>query len=504
MLKNKHLGKTACVFSLLALGFTSCGYTDETEGSSDNGYREASTSLAYEKAFTQNFGQIAANQSWDFSSYAVKTGTRASANNGVTLGSDGYYHVEDRVLEYMKENLVEGHENLSLGESFQLIVSGDVTIIPIYQGGASKVWDLHMVYDGNDAKLWEKHQDIFCQLTEEAISKDVSNNIANQDNKYAGGKMSVRDTETWYHVKESFTLEPGGWWQNYEYGYNTLGAKAIKTTAITTNVGTAATPVSFYLRTWESAEAKINNTDPIDCGSHESDTEYWMVALPCPKPLNIEADKAVYMIGCEDNKASNSDKDANDLVFLVVADNIQEMTPSGTVKQYLEIKDKRYMVEDLGNTDDFDFNDIVIDFQQEQKVTEYYDAAGNLTNTVRGDKHQRAILRHLGGTLKWQVFLKGYEGAADYAVTTYRDGVLGSDPNEKIELEGAPWYPDANNIYLKVQQSGKTVDSFGNVMADNTVSFPKEGSIPMIIATDINQTWMAERQKINFGWFATE
>jgi hypothetical protein len=69
------------------------------------------------------------------------------------------------------------------------------------------------------------------------------------------------------------------------------------------------------------------------------------------------------------------------------------------------------------------------------------------------------------------------------------DGVLSDDPNTEFEVAG--WNRDANNISIKVYQGT------GSQTATE-VNFSKDGAIPMIIATDTNVAWSAER--VAFNW----
>ena len=69
------------------------------------------------------------------------------------------------------------------------------------------------------------------------------------------------------------------------------------------------------------------------------------------------------------------------------------------------------------------------------------------------------------------------------------DGVLSDDPNTEFEVAG--WDRNNNNISIKVYQG---TDS----QTANVVNFSQPGAIPMIIATDTNVAWSAER--VEFNW----
>jgi len=64
-----------------------------------------------------------------------------------------------------------------------------------------------------------------------------------------------------------------------------------------------------------------------------------------------------------------------------------------------------------------------------------------------------------------------------------------TDRNDEYTIEG--WDREANNIGVTVSQSS------GSQTACE-VNFPQKGTVPMIIATDIEEEWAAER--IVFPW----
>ena len=132
---------------------------------------------------------------------------------------------------------------------------------------------------------------------------------------------------------------------------------------------------------------------------------------------------------------------------------------------------KRYMVEDLGTTDDFDFNDLVIDVR------------------AYGDK-QWAIVRAMGGTLDFTVKIGNTswsKSGSGMNVTTMYNTTAGSiNYNEELAVfDVTGWDPDANNITVTV----KNKDSETPVV----IPFPKKGEVPMIIALNPEIQWMNER-----------
>ena len=64
-----------------------------------------------------------------------------------------------------------------------------------------------------------------------------------------------------------------------------------------------------------------------------------------------------------------------------------------------------------------------------------------------------------------------------------------TDRNDEYTIEG--WDRETNNISVKVYQSAGSQTAW-------EVNFPQKGAVPMIIATDTDVEWAAER--IAFPW----
>jgi hypothetical protein len=145
---------------------------------------------------------------------------------------------------------------------------------------------------------------------------------------------------------------------------------------------------------------------------------------------------------------------------------------------------KRYMVEDLGGSNDFDFNDVVFD------VIKYSDGT------------QKCYVRALGGTLDVTIKVgnNSWKKSDDYTVTDMLN-TNPIDPNLCYkELDATGW--DGDNTKVSVVVKGK--DGQAND-ADYywAVPFPATGEAPLIVATMYgSKTWMLERQGVpNKEWF---
>lgn len=469
--------------ALACLTLASCGEKDLFNAEQE----QARQTAAFEANFVAKYGQPSANKNWDMSIAGSRyAATRAEGDIKPVISSEWYY-VQQNTLDYMLDELKEGENNRAKGTPFIMSAPNNgFAIYPIYQGGAAFKWDLHMVVEQSgkqiaDVLVWEKHRDIECQLSEEQIEQDLNpvNRDGNPCTPFAKQFGYSRNTTDWYDTKHCFSLEPGGWWQDYEFGWNTMAAAAIRTKGIHFPTLPIGANIYFYLDVKNEVDG--NWVDK----KKESSLAHMMVALNCQTPTNLP-NREITIIGCEDESEECSDWDMNDLVFMVVGDPIVPKPIEIKEDKYEEITvAKRYMIEDLGTTDDFDFNDIVVDVE-EYCVHEIKVGFGVKLDDKAGDKHQRAIIRHLGGTLPWNLKIGDYE-------TGMQEGKMEVNPDKYIELPDGTWKPEENNISVYVPRSGNSELVF-------TIKFPKQGTIPTIIAVDPTQPWMKERVNIPAEW----
>ena len=248
--------------------------------------------------------------------------------------------------------------------------------------------------------------------------------------------------------------------------------------------------------------AMVNHVN--DVGTQQSSVKGMMLALECPAPANLSGYETM-IIGCEDSdidsytsqvidgngnmqtKKCGSDWDMNDVVFLVYGKSVPKPVVIENGTSFDVRTTVRYMVEDLGSTDDFDFNDIVIDVTDIDIVTPTF-TNGVLTSQQVTGHRQEAIIRHLGGTLPFILKIGDTEYAAG-GQDTFR-----TSPNTVIPVTG--YDMSTHNISVQVEQQGSTG-------VYNHVKFPKAGEAPMIIAVDKSQEWMSERQSVPESWFYT-
>ena len=469
--------KTNVKTMLIALVATSMVACSNNQDVFDGGAIEKTAKQSYAENFAKKYPNVDMNQNWDFSSKTPyfsfsnnngnHAGTRAAVSYDFTEGAK--QEVDLSTVEWMKDNLKEGKPNRSLGKAFYMTVPGtEFTIQPIFQGEAGAVWDLHVVVNGVDILLWTKSQDI--ELQTEVKSE-------------------------WHSVVDEQAAE-GGW----EAQRNTLKATAVRSVPYTFKNLPVGADMYFYLDITTSGSGGWDWWDEVkqeyhpwkmyymnNVGDHMTSVDQMMLALQgFEKPSNVPAGYEYMLIGCEDANLADSDWDMNDVVFLVYGQKIPkpiEITEGTTV---YDSRTVRYMVEDLGSTDDFDFNDIVIDVTENKAKTPVY-TNGVLTSWNEGETTQKAVIRHLGGTLPFLLTIGNKQLPELGGQSTFQ-----TSPNTEYDVTG--WNINSHNISVQVQQKD-------NQGVYNNVVFPRAGEAPMIIAVDLSQNWMPERQSVPESWF---
>lgn len=141
---------------------------------------------------------------------------------------------------------------------------------------------------------------------------------------------------------------------------------------------------------------------------------------------------------------------------------------------------KRYMVEDLGSKDDFDFNDIVFDVVWNDAKKKY-----------------QCVVRAMGGTLDFTIKVANttWTKSTDYDITTMYNTSAGYDLTAeyaRFDVEG--WVPELNDVTVTVKGNDGTF----------VLPFPKNGEIPYMVCTNIAKEWSKERINVNtIGWFGS-
>ena len=223
--------------------------------------------------------------------------------------------------------------------------------------------------------------------------------------------------------------------------------------------------------------------------------------------IELKENAVVKYIGIEDiaegrPNGMNSDSDFNDVVLAVVGnpDVPQEKVITQDRYEVKTCKTKRYMIEDLGATDDFDFNDVVVDV--EDYTVEVHQVTRE-NGVIKTDEiietttaPSQAIIRAMGGTIDFELTIgetKWVKSQNNFVVSTMYNTQGDVDYNKELAVFEVKGYDyDANNVGIRVKgQDGLFFD----------IKFPKAGEAPMIIAVDPTQQWMKERACVPSEWF---
>ena len=478
-MKVKNSFLLGCL-AMVGFAFMSCSHDDF---SFDENAALNQLESEYEANFIKKYGAINPNQTWDFATMEPTLSlpsSESTANARTRGGSDnlnyskGHMTVNKEVINYLLQNLPKGNNNTPLGRPFSMLTTGNsFTIVPVFQGCASYYWELWMSVEGlGDQMIWAKGDDF---------------------------KFKKEGETTW--------SEPGVTKDGMQRGMKDLVAYA--PTYTFSNIGTKDLNMYFYLKVWKTAAGYANGYDVYlkykedpNVAAYQpykaTSLDKWMIDLQDAEiPTDIPAGNEVTIIGCED-AISGSDKDFEDLVFLVYG---QPVPPTKRVVEVIESTTKRYMMEDLGDTDDFDFNDVVVDVSNRKKITYVYPS---LTATQYSSKTEEkmpdlAIVRAAGGTLDFTLNIGDthWTKSEHYTKTQMLNTGWGGAINDGAELakfEVSGWVPSKNNVTVSVENHGSNKKVY-------TIAFPKIGTAPKIIAVNATTSWMTERTEVPTTWF---
>lgn len=615
---------------------------------------------AYGDYFVAQVGQIAPEQSWDFSTAGGHRG-QANRTRAVKLNSDGWYYPEKNTLDWMKTELEEQHDNSGLCKDFYLSWTPGMSfqIVPIWEGYAEMKWDLYMKVtpaEGGDAlydqRIWKKGENV--QLKTQPAPTSSKNNWQYEEDEICvwfemyysdGGQVSIwpyteggnggefytgadfgatqmqylgqRNNKSVYKwtcskktseisspTKVIFKVNDNEWgaidFRNHGYYHenngtksdddggnpgspvqlytpaptpdpiwsdfgdrdnaaNALDFRAKPITITDPNAGTSSawplgSIVSFYLKITGNAISTCANQG--DMMSTLNKQIAFLDVIESAMPTNVDTGEGVVtgIMGCEDSHInwSGSDKDYNDVVFLINGVMPKPVVITNDVS--VSTLKKRYMAEDLTNTGDMDFNDIVVDVenvrytywnvnQSTNERTINTGVNGSRTVTVNGKSLtlnftdgicdvQTATVKHLCGTipirfkvgdtlLPWITDPTNLDQSKEQlngtfsGTPTYGTGsgkITGIDPDVTIDVTG--WDPKTNNVVVyagwdasKGEATTPATDRDNGINSDGSdwwSTFPERGTIPCIIATDVTDPWTAECVDItSTNWWKT-
>ena len=460
--------------AIMGVAFVSCSSNLELF---DEGAAAKKQDADYAANFVKRYGPIDPNQTWDFSTdtptyslFSSGSSTRAAAsvetaNFDCTVGSK---YIQKEVSSWMFENLPKGQNNSAQGKKFAMVIGeNDFTIVPLFQGCASYYWQLWMEVEGLGKQLvWSKGDDLKFR---KADTNDEYTDVGK-------GKEGMDSNKGPFEV-----MAP-----TYTYSNLPTGKS-----------------MAFFLKVWKNGYSQYENyeKDPLNAAYQpiiNSSVDSWMLDLQgAPVPEGLPEGYTATIIGCED--AKSGDSDFEDLVFMVYG---KPVPPTKRVENLIQQKVKRYFIEDLGETDDFDFNDVVVDIAYDRKkFTYFYEGASTQPyQTLEESLPNQGIVRAAGGTLDFQILIgstvvwtKSTVKPKTEMVNTQegynRNYVLG-------EFEATGFNPSGNNISVNVETRGTNEDP-----VYVKIPFPEKGEAPKIVAVPEDTGWMTERTKVPVEWY---
>ena len=453
--------------AVMGTAFMSC--SKDIAYDSEGLAKEATQKLVaeYDANFVKKYGPVDPNQTWDFTTKTpIRTLPSMSATTRggedpveITVSSpeEGWMTIDQSVITWMHDKMPKGQNNSGVGSPFYSVASkSSFTIVPFYQGVASYFWELWVNIGGKDIKIWEKYKDL----------------------EYKGADKD-------WHSLDGQGVPPD--------------ASEIKAPTYTFTA-TKGANMYFFLKVWTGANAaaadNAHEQDPDGNGTNvkrltslESGIMRALENVPgVEKPSD---DKFVYIIGCEDA----SDKDYEDLAFLFIGPRAQRVD---------EVEDRvttRYMMEDLGDTNDFDFNDVVVDVSdvtKKQIIWKENIVTGEMEQDGESptQTYQEAIVRAAGGIYDFTLTIGDTEWSKSQKLdvpTMWNTGWKNTSIDyskvlDKFVVTG--WDKNTNNVSLEVHFP-ESNQSAGQVM---TIEFPRKGDpAPKMIAVEASKNWMNEK-----------
>ena len=473
--------------ALAVLSLASCSKNDVFDAEQAAANEIAQKKTTFENNFVAKYGQVAPTQSWDFSTNQQRLGTRGYSEIKTTtvkglefnptydvVEKKGKYYLDNRqfgnnqaIYDNVIAQLPNGKKYENVKQATLVAPSSSFTIYPISAQGQ-----------------W-KH-DLFVKVGDADPVKVYSKTWTDDSRAYVNGDVLAAELKPVYRT-ETYT-DWFGWEKTREvfdhYEYEATSTVSMPGLHIEAPVGT---PIEIYL-----GNVKSGNTPQKTVGTSTGNVVYVDGKGAVPDGIEIREDAIIKYVGIED-VLTGGDRDYNDVVLAIVGnpDVPEEIIIEDKEYQVPISVTKRYMMEDLGSTDDFDFNDVVVDVTETTVYTHQVTFVDGVkeSDVILADKTtktQKAVVRHLGGILPFQLTIGNTTLPEMGSQATYQ-----TSPDTEVTVEG--WIPGQNNVSVKV----KSADS----QMYTTNNFPKEGAIPMIFACDPSVNWAVERQKFDFKQF---
>ena len=446
----------------------------------------------YASSFVAKYGPIDPNQSWDFTTGERRLATRGATTISTTIMENGISWGDVSKIKTVKQDDAWNHTNIVIEndnatEKNGALLNAMVKALPEGRGQNGKP----VVLVAPSSGFW-----IYPLFSGGILTYDLKVKVGDQ------APVTVF-TKDWINFQTVNGMQK----DNVYAKGGTINMKGIY---IEAPVGTA---VEIYIdNIYNHTPAAGNNNGrayPSPAGTTNGRAIYVDIPegiRPEIEGVTLKENAVIKYIGIEDIAEGlsydSTDNDFNDLVLAVIGnpDVPQEKIIEEDQYEVETCVPKRYMIEDLGSIGDFDFNDIVVDVEdytvETHKVTRENGVITSDKVISTTSAPTKAVIRALGGTIDFELRIGDTiwkKSDSEYVVTTMYN-TQGTIDYDKVlaEFEVTGWNAGANNISVTVTE--KSGDVF-------TITFPKKGTAPMIIAVDPTQKWMGERVSVPKSWF---
>ena len=429
MKKSVFLTSMSIMVMAGAMAVSSCSKSGDVYDSNLVAENDHATVVEkYEAAFKAKFGDVS-GETWDYSARGgAKAQTRVSAKPGALTewrGTESYGYV----WNYPEKAGVD--DPMPADEVNNLVhTQWDNTILPAINATEAKAWN-----PDPNGKV------VFRTLYTTRGSKS----------KYFAVGAEINDVDFYLRLASSANGNNSNGGTTSDQHTSSLDFSQIPTQGVQ----------------WFACATTGNNANQIMIDAADWKLENFKeVTVTCKNKKNEDMECTFWCFQCD--KSTNPTY--TDIVLWV------QKVPSVPVLSVL----KRYMVEDLGESDDFDFNDIVFD------VCKY------------SDGKEKCFVRALGGTLGITIKVgnstwskESIFNIIDMLNTGVGDAVDYSKSLAEFDVTG--W--NADNSKVSVEVTGK--DGYKWVL-----NFPEVGKVPFIVATADGKEWMTERNAVpSKEWF---
>ncbi len=468
----------------------------------------------YQQNFIKAFGAIDPNQTWDFSAL-VPLGKTNEAISRAGENPDAEFTDSRGLFKTQKDlyNDIMDHTQFTsaTGQSFAFIIKAGTqfSIYPVYETATPYLTSTNITKNGG--LIW-------------GLQVMIDNTAAQVCNGSSRVMYEWPMAFNMFYRPNSYVEDVFDNYQPLTYTLQCTSAGVLSAPIIKyDNAGTDNKTMYLNLHITDIINTEFNSYAAKE--SQQSSLTGHMRIIDVAHPSTIPDKYETMFIACE---AANLDANVKykyryrSLVLMLVAPkgNLPDIvyTQENGDERYFSEPDlsKRYMIEDLGSTSDFDFNDIVVDVSQRTRHTVEITktAATNKTPektavTLNDKTETIATVSHVCGTRPFEIQVGDYtfglvndptdqERSRKELLKETTEGlpsviehIIGWDPNVSATITG--WNPSINNISVKVWPLGKQDAINGSWQVD----FPLTGQVPYIMALPITVPWTDEGIKFD-------